>query len=132
MGMASDNEGAVHTAIQNDVEVPTARERQTQEHGMSVGNDDEENDDDENNDPSPLGNQNDETTGRRYTTYTTHPETPEKSRAPGIAFLRGMLNDPDGEIAQEISRTRGFKSQHASNEKCKKDRGLFNWDSGTG
>lgn len=59
------------------------------------------------------------------TGFDRHPNTPERARAQGIAWLRIMLNDPKGEIAEEIFKTRGFKGQHSSNERCRTVRGLF-------
>lgn len=57
--------------------------------------------------------------------FERNPNTAWIARVQGIAWLRAMLNDPNGYIAEEIFKTQGFKGQHSSNERCRTVRALF-------
>lgn len=57
--------------------------------------------------------------------FERNPKTAWIARVQGIAWLRAMLNDPNGYIAEEIFKTQGFKGQHSSNERCRTVRALF-------
>lgn len=55
--------------------------------------------------------------------YVPQPPTLMYAKVQGLAMLKEMLNDPDGEIAHSIKRTSGWNVKSlASNEKCKKVR----------
>lgn len=78
--------------------------------------------DDDSEDPATSENDDevDENTNARLLEYTISPDSPRKAKIQGVALLRALFVDPDGEIAKNIAKVKGFNVQHASNEKCKK------------
>lgn len=78
--------------------------------------------DDDSEDPatSESDDEVDENTNARLLEYTISPDSPRKAKIQGVALLRALFVDPDGEIAKNIAKVKGFNVQHASNEKCKK------------
>lgn len=64
-------------------------------------------------------------TDKPDTLYSRNPSGPQQARVQGISWLKACLGDPHEEISQEICKTRRFKWQHSSNERCKAVRQLF-------
>lgn len=104
--MASDNESAMPTGIANDLKSPMP-------------------DSSEDDNPPISESQIDGTADNPTTRFSKNPASLEVAKTQGIALLRAVLSDPHGAIANEIVKTKGFKGQHASNDRCKTVRNLF-------
>lgn len=71
----------------------------------------------------PLSqNQVDGNADKKIIRYVAEPKDVPFAKIQGLAKLKEVLNDPDGEIADVIKKTTGFPDIIANNEKCKKVR----------
>lgn len=124
MPSAPNNDDALDEG--NDLGIQDFHDQDEDSDYQNVGSDQESDtslyEDDHSDDPatSDSDDQIDETTNVRLVEYTISPSSPRKAKVQGIALLRALFVDPDGEIARNIIKVKGFNVQHASNEKCKK------------
>lgn len=112
-----------------DEEIDHGNDDSADENDDSVYEDeDEESDDPATSDiDDQVDSQIDEATGLRVGWYTISPNSLKKAKIQGVALLRALFVDSNGEISKNIARVKGFSAQHASNSPCKRVQKYLNW-----
>lgn len=122
--MASNHEVAVTTAPDDGVDLPVAVNDRLSTPTISEISEDHKSLDEETQyliPPLSL-DQVDGNGDTKIKAYEKDPSTVQFAKIQGIAKLKEVLNDPNGEITDTIKKTTGFPTEKSANERCKKVR----------